>query len=113
MKGQNIGNNMKEVRRIYGVYDIKQHEMCVATGTIEELRFTFFKGRKLDLIMKAIKNRLLIDKRYEIIYLYDDIFDEVVDKLDNLTIDDFCLSTPGFDIRCMQHENLYSRLYMS
>lgn len=69
-----------KIKRIYGVYDIKQHEMCVATGTIEELRITFFKGRKIDLIMKAIKNRLLIDKRYEIIYLYDDIFDEVGER---------------------------------
>lgn len=41
------------------------------------------------------------------------IFEEVINKLDELTIDDLCLSTPGFDIRCMQHENLYSRLYMS
>jgi urease accessory protein len=24
-----------------------------------------------------------------------------------------CLSTPAFDIRCMEHEGLYSRLYMS
>jgi urease accessory protein len=23
------------------------------------------------------------------------------------------MSCPGFDIRCMQHEQLYSRLYMS
>lgn len=83
MKGQSLKSNMKEcskVKRIYGVYDIKQNEMCVATGTIEELRITFFKGRKIDLIMKAIKNRLLIDKRYEIIYLYDDIFDEVGER---------------------------------
>ena len=42
-----------------------------------------------------------------------DTFDEVISKLDELTIDDLCLSTPGFDIRCMQHENIYSRLYMS
>ena len=40
-------------------------------------------------------------------------FEELISKLDTLTIDDLCLSTPGFDIRCMQHENLYSRLYMS
>ena len=42
-----------------------------------------------------------------------DVFEDVIEKLDTLTIDDLCLSTPGFDIRCMQHENLYSRLYMS
>lgn len=27
--------------------------------------------------------------------------------------DDLCLSSPGLDIRAMQHEVLYSRLYMS
>ena len=42
-----------------------------------------------------------------------DVFEDVIEKLDTLTIDDLCLSTPGFDIRCMQHETLYSRLYMS
>ena len=25
----------------------------------------------------------------------------------------FCASTPGFDLRAIQHEGLYSRLYMS
>ncbi|WP_196600330.1 urease accessory protein UreF [Pectinatus frisingensis] len=38
---------------------------------------------------------------------------QLLDKLHSLSIDDFCLSTPGFDIRAMQHETLYSRLYMS
>ena len=27
--------------------------------------------------------------------------------------EDLCLSAPGFDIRGIQHEKLYSRLYMS
>ena len=49
----------------------------------------------------------------QLLYKSYDIFEEVINKLDELTIDDLCLSTPGFDIRCMQHENLYSRLYMS
>lgn len=40
-------------------------------------------------------------------------FPQLLDKLASLSIDDFCLSTPGFDIRSMQHETLYSRLYMS
>ena len=40
-------------------------------------------------------------------------FDEIIDMLLSLDIKDLCLSTPGFDIRCMQHEALYSRLYMS
>ena len=49
----------------------------------------------------------------QLLYKSYDIFEEVIDKLDKLTIDDLCISTPGFDVRCMQHETLYSRLYMS
>lgn len=40
-------------------------------------------------------------------------FHEIINMLPKLNINDLCLSTPGLDIRCMQHENLYSRLYMS
>ena len=49
----------------------------------------------------------------QLLYKSYDIFEEVIEKLDKLTIDELCISTPGFDIRCMQHETLYSRLYMS
>ena len=41
------------------------------------------------------------------------LFQEILEKLEGLTEDDLCLSTPGFDIRSMQHEGLYSRIYMS
>jgi len=40
-------------------------------------------------------------------------FTEVLDRLESLTERELCRSTPGFDVRCMQHETLYSRLYMS
>ncbi|MCD7867219.1 MAG: urease accessory protein UreF [Clostridiales bacterium] len=42
-----------------------------------------------------------------------EIFQEILDCLYDLTEEDLCLSAPGFDIRCMQHEGLYSRIYMS
>ena len=45
--------------------------------------------------------------------IFHKIFEEILNILPKLTIDDLCLSTPGFDIRSMQHETLYSRLYMS
>lgn len=48
-----------------------------------------------------------------ILYKCYKFFDEIIDMLQNLEMKDLCLSTPGFDIRCMQHEALYSRLYMS
>jgi len=38
---------------------------------------------------------------------------EILEETGNLTKEDLGRSTPGFDIRCMQHESLYSRLYMS
>ena len=49
----------------------------------------------------------------KILYECYSFFHEIINMLPKLKINDLCLSTPGLDIRCMQHENLYSRLYMS
>ena len=40
-------------------------------------------------------------------------FQEILACVMTLTEDDLCLSAPGFDVRGMQHEKLYSRIYMS
>lgn len=40
-------------------------------------------------------------------------FEEILSDIRERTADDLCLSAPGFDIRGIQHEKLYSRLYMS
>ena len=48
-----------------------------------------------------------------LLYKSQEIFQKVLERLEGLTQEDLCLSVPGFDIRCMQHEALYSRLYMS
>ena len=40
-------------------------------------------------------------------------FEEILSYISDCTEDDLCLSAPGFDIRGIQHEKLYSRLYMS
>lgn len=40
-------------------------------------------------------------------------FQEILASVEALTEDDLCLSAPGFDVRGMQHEKLYSRIYMS
>ncbi|MGN1318536.1 MAG: urease accessory protein UreF [Lachnospirales bacterium] len=47
--------------------------------------------------------------------LYDtfDIMENTVCDVIEMSEDMFCASTPAFDIRCMEHERLYSRLYMS
>ena len=40
-------------------------------------------------------------------------FDEILKDIMSKNEEDLCLSAPGFDIRGIQHERLYSRLYMS
>lgn len=41
------------------------------------------------------------------------LFDRCEERTENLGEDDFGIEAPGFEIRSMQHEGLYSRLYMS
>lgn len=41
------------------------------------------------------------------------LFGEILDRVMGLAEEDLCLSAPGFDVRGMQHESLYSRIYMS
>ena len=48
-----------------------------------------------------------------ILYELEPLFHELLEKVVKLTEDDLCRSTPGFDLRSIQHERLYSRLYMS
>ncbi|MBP3888908.1 MAG: urease accessory protein UreF [Cellulosilyticum sp.] len=38
---------------------------------------------------------------------------ELLERVMTLTEDWYGCASPGFDIRCMQHEGLYSRIYMS
>jgi len=49
----------------------------------------------------------------QLLYSCYPVFEQVKDILPKLNLEDFGASAPGFDIRSMQHEELYSRLYMS
>lgn len=49
----------------------------------------------------------------QILFECQDLMRQIQQNVGELTVEDVALSTPGFDIRCMQHETLYSRLYMS
>lgn len=48
-----------------------------------------------------------------ILFNCQELLDNVYVKLDDLTLEDMGRCSIGFDIRAMQHETLYSRLYMS
>lgn len=49
----------------------------------------------------------------KLLYACQSVYDQVIERLKGLTAEDLGASAPGFEIRCMQHEGLYSRLYMS
>ena len=42
-----------------------------------------------------------------------DLMKELLEQVMKLSEDMLGLSSPGFDLRCIQHEGLYSRIYMS
>lgn len=42
-----------------------------------------------------------------------DSFQDILAQVMTWTEEDLCLSAPGFDVRGIQHEKLYSRIYMS
>lgn len=53
---------------IYGVYDIKDKEQCIRVGTIAEIvKFLGISARHFD---SVIKRHSLVDKRYQIYFLY-------------------------------------------
>ena len=49
----------------------------------------------------------------QILYSMIEVFEELIEKVKEMDIRKVGLASPGFDLRCMQHEYLYSRLYMS
>ncbi|ONI44205.1 hypothetical protein AN641_01135 [Candidatus Epulonipiscioides gigas] len=49
----------------------------------------------------------------QILYEISKEYDNIIDNVFSMNESDLGLSTPALDIRCMQHEILYSRLYMS
>jgi len=49
----------------------------------------------------------------KMLFGFHGVMEEILAETGRLTKEDLGRSAPGFDIRSMQHEVLYSRLYMS
>lgn len=49
----------------------------------------------------------------KILYECRPVFAQVMERLENIGAEEIGAAAPGFEIRCMQHEGLYSRIYMS
>lgn len=92
----------------YGVF-------CAAVG-IEQRRAmeSFLYTNTAGKVVSCVKTIPLSQTQgQQILVKCHEIFTETLDKLQTLDESYVCLSNPGFDVRCMQHEVLYSRLYMS
>ena len=93
---------------IYGVF-------CAAVGVpYEEAMLHYLYAQTSSIVTNCVKTIPLSQTDGQhLLYQSHTVFQELMDRLEQLTEEDLCLSMPGFDIRCMQHEVLYSRIYMS
>jgi urease accessory protein len=92
----------------YGVF-------CAATGIdYEDAMEQYLYAQTSSMVTNCVKTIPLSQTDGQILlYRSETLFHEILECLETLTEEDLCMSTPGFDIRCMQHEGLYSRLFMS
>lgn len=99
----------------FRTYAVSYGVFCAAVGIDKKAAMeAFLYSQTSASITNCVKSVPLSQTQgQQLLYKSYNIFEEVLDTLENLTIEKLCLSTPGFDIRCMQHESLYSRLYMS
>ncbi len=93
---------------VYGVF-------CAATGISYEASIIhYLYAQTSAMVTNCVKTVPLSQTAGQrLLYQSQAFFQELLERLEALTEEDLCLSMPGFDIRCMQHEGLYSRIYMS
>ena len=74
----------------------------------------FLYNNTSNLVVTSVKTIPLsqTDGQKILIGLYE-TFGEIIERAMNISWEEIGLASPGFDLRCMQHEVLYSRLYMS
>ncbi len=93
---------------VYGVF-------CAAVGIpYEDVMEHYLYAQTSSMVTNCVKTIPLSQTDGQhLLYKSQELFPKLLNLLKNLTEDDLCLSAPGIDIRCMQHEGLYSRIYMS
>ena len=93
---------------VYGVF-------CAAAGiSYEDAMIHYLYAQTSAMVTNCVKTIPLSQSAgQKLLYRCQDLFQHILETLENLSEEDLCRSTPGFDIRCMQHEGLYSRIYMS
>lgn len=114
-KGQIFNDYIKASKEIQPTHSVAYGVFCSAVG-IEKIKAIegFLYSYTSSAITTCVKSIPLSQTHGQrLLYKSYEIFEEILSILPSLTLKDLCISTPGFDIRCMQHETLYSRLYMS
>lgn len=114
-KGQIFNDYIKARKEIQPTHSVAYGVFCSAVG-IEKIKAIegFLYSYTSSTITTCVKSIPLSQTHGQrLLYKSYEIFEEILNILPSLTLKDLCISTPGFDIRCMQHETLYSRLYMS
>ena len=93
---------------VYGVF-------CAAAGiSYEDSIEHYLYAQTSSMVTNCVKSVPLSQTDGQhLLYKSQQMFSELLNQVKSLTEDDLCLSAPGVDIRCMQHEGLYSRIYMS
>lgn len=89
--------------------------LCAAAGVpLKDALECFLYSNTSNLVVTSVKTIPLsqTDGQKILIGLYD-TFGEIIERAMEVSWDQIGLASPGFDLRCMQHEVLYSRLYMS
>lgn len=92
----------------YGVF-------CAVLGLdLEEVLLHYLYGQTSAMVTNCVKTIPLSQSTGQ--QLLSGCFEEIkaiLEEIKTCKAEDLCLGTPGFDIRGIQHERLYSRLYMS
>ena len=93
---------------IYGVF-------CAACGiALEEALSHYLYAQTSAIVTNCVKTIPLSQSTgQQLLSSMYPLFSELLTAVHSWTADDLCLSAPGFDLRGIQHEKLYSRLYMS
>ena len=114
-KSDIFNNYIKDNRQIQHTHSVAYGVFCAAVG-IEKMKAVegFLYSYTSATVTTCVKTIPLSQTQgQQLLYKSYKVFEEVLNILPSLSLRELCLSTPGFDIRCMQHETLYSRLYMS
>ncbi len=94
---------------------VAQGIFCASLGVEKKLAMSFYTYATTSaMVTNSVKAVPLSQSvGQQILFDVSRIHDEIIEYVLTLDVSYVGLSMPGFDLRCMQHEVLYSRLYMS